>query len=97
MAQALRATDSNQCAIRTPRSFFEDEELPHTVLFGGGSAGGLATYLGADRVGVWLREHCGVQALGKELVGFKALPVSGWVVLSRPWQLCQAGAVVGIC
>ena len=42
------------------------------VLFGGGSAGGLATFLGADRVGKLLR------GWGAPLKKFRALPVSGW-------------------
>ena len=42
------------------------------VLFGGGSAGGLATYLGADRVGVLLK------AMGLPLQKYRAVPVSGF-------------------
>ena len=47
------------------------------VLFGGGSAGGLATYLGADRVGSLLRD------MGAPLTKFRAVPVSGFFLDHR--------------
>jgi len=48
----------------------------NSVLFGGGSAGGLATYLGADAVHTWLLGHRSASA--NMDLKFRAMPVSGF-------------------